>query len=246
MEFKEISPSTLAEEVLRLIVKEGEYGAQLPTQRDLAEQLNISRNSVKYALTRLQQEGEVQSENRKGININKKIDVNLLGMESLSSVLGINNESIQHISTNIVSMSKGLSSFFGHDSTKLIEIKRIRFYKNNPFSFEISYLDYHKYKKLADVDFNDYYLYESLKNIYHTMPSYGYENIACTLADDVLAKILNVGRKQPLYEVGSFNYGNNDDPIEHSIQYLPGNNFKYHFRARNIFDYQEDDTDDLI
>ncbi len=54
MEYKDISPSTVTEELLREMIMELKDGDQLPSQRELAEKLQVSRNAVKYALARLQ------------------------------------------------------------------------------------------------------------------------------------------------------------------------------------------------
>lgn len=240
MEYKDISPSTVTEELLREMIMELKDGDQLPSQRELAEKLQVSRNAVKYALARLQKEGDIRVKNRQGIRVNKKIDVNLLGMRPLSSELGESNEQIQQLSAKIINTPNSLESFFESSTKQTLELKRLRLYKNQPFSFEIAYLDAQRFEKLVDFDFNNYSLYKALKENYGVQPTYGYETITCVLADESLSRTLQVEEGKPLYQVDSFNYEENDVPVEHTVQYLIGSNFKYHFKAKNIFDYQED------
>lgn len=112
MEYKDISSSTVTEELLREMIMELKDGDQLPSQRELAEKLQVSRNAVKYALARLQKEGDIRVKNRQGIRVNKKIDVNLLGMRPLSSELGESNEQIQQLSAKVINTPNSLESFF--------------------------------------------------------------------------------------------------------------------------------------
>ncbi|XRF76291.1 winged helix-turn-helix domain-containing protein [Pediococcus acidilactici] len=111
MEYKDISSSTVTEELLREMIMELKDGDQLPSQRELAEKLQVSRNAVKYALARLQKEGDIRVKNRQGIRVNKKIDVNLLGMRPLSSELGESNEQIQQLSAKVINTPNSLESF---------------------------------------------------------------------------------------------------------------------------------------
>ncbi|MCC3238352.1 GntR family transcriptional regulator, partial [Pediococcus acidilactici] len=118
-------------------------------QRELAEKLQVSRNAVKYALARLQKEGDIRVKNRQGIRVNKKIDVNLLGMRPLSSELGESNEQIQQLSAKVINTPNSLESFFESTTKRTLELKRLRLYKNQPFSFEIAYLDAQRFEKLV-------------------------------------------------------------------------------------------------
>lgn len=101
----------MAEEYIRLLIKNGEDGQGLPPQRDIAERLQVSRTTVKSALLHLQNEGQITSQSRRGIQINKKKDVNLLGMSSLSDELAGENITIEHVDSQLVPVSKNLQIF---------------------------------------------------------------------------------------------------------------------------------------
>jgi len=93
---------------------------------------------------------------------------------------------------------------------------------------------------MEKIDFTNKSLYEVLEKEYHVKPTYGKESISCFLADKKISSLLKVKKGTPLYQVNSFNYQDDDLPIESTTQYLVGNKFKYHFNANNIYDYQEE------
>jgi GntR family transcriptional regulator len=245
MKFKELSPSTYAEEFIRSRFLVEKDGTAIESQRELSADLEVSRNAVKYALKRLQYDGDIRVKERQGIEINKKRDINLLSMKPMSNELKQTKMHIKHISSEVIKTPASLVDFF-ENTTELVEIKRIRFDDNDVVSFEISYLDNRKFQDIASIDFNERSLYQILENRYGKLPTYGYENITCVLANENLATRLNVKINTPLYQVDSYNYSDDDKAVEHTAQFLPANKIKYHFKAKNIFDYQEDDDYDII
>ena len=136
-------------------------------------------------------------------------------------------------------MPKRLDHFFNSKGS-VIKIERVRFVKDIALTYEITYFSQKNFSKMAKIDFTDKSLYEVLEKEYHVRPNYGKESISCFLADKKISSLLKVKQGTPLYQVNSFNYQDDDLPIESTIQYLVGNKFKYHFNANNIYDYQEE------
>ncbi len=236
----------MVEEYIRLLIKNGEDGQGLPSQRDIAEKLEVSRTTVKSALLHLQNEGQITSQSRRGIQINKKKDVNLLSMSSLSDELAGENITIEHMDSRLVSVPKNLRDFFGDSLKNIAEIKRIRYRNGVPFSYEITNIDENKFSDITQVNLTNKSLYRVLKENYNTVPVYGFENISATLATDEIRMHLDVAEKTPLYIVESFNFAKSDQPVEHTVQYLSGENFKYHFMAKDILGYQKEANDDIV
>lgn len=79
-------PSTLHEQIadkLRQLIEDGELqpGAQVPTEEALAEQLDVSRNTTRQALQRLEREGLIRSRGGRGgrvVREAKKLTWNML------------------------------------------------------------------------------------------------------------------------------------------------------------------------
>lgn len=246
MKYKDIAPVSLVEEYIRLLIKKGENGQSLPSQRDIAEKLQVSRTTVKSALFHLQNEGQINSQSRRGITINKKNDVNLLSMSSLSDELVGENIVIEHINSQLVPIKSNLQDFFGSSIEQIAEITRVRYRDGIPFSYEITNIDETEFSDITQLDLTNKSLYRVLKEEYDAIPIYGFENISATLANSELKTRLAVTEETPLYAVESFNFAKSDQPIEHTIQYLSGENFKYHFMAKDILGYQKEANDDII
>ncbi|BDR60122.1 GntR family transcriptional regulator [Lactobacillus xylocopicola] len=240
MEYKERSAAIQAQEYLEQLIKFNRKSKVLPSQREVAEQLNISRNAVMHALEWLKSEDQVAVKERTGIAANSKIDINMLGMESMTAELKTKSVTIRHLSTELISPTPGLRKFFGAEVEQLIKISRVRLTAGVPLTYEIAYFDQSRFAKLATTDFTDRPLYEFLNQQYGIKPAYGQETITCVLADQRTSEILTVQEGTPLYQVQSCNYQSDDTPLETTDQYLTGSRFKYHFKANNIYDYRED------
>ncbi|RMC23647.1 MULTISPECIES: GntR family transcriptional regulator [unclassified Lactobacillus] len=240
MEYKERSAAVQAQEYLQDLISFKPDIKVLPSQREIADKLRISRNAVLHSLDKLKSEDLISSKERTGIVKNTKVDINMLGMKSMSSELNDDSVAIVHLLTTIIALPINLQNFFGLETNKLIKIERMRMRKSKPITYEIVYFDQAKFADLIKVDFTNISLYKLLQKKYGIKPTYGKENITCCLADKKISKILKIQKNMPLYKVDSFNYLDNDEPLETTTQYLIGSYFKYHFNANNIYDYRED------
>ena len=238
MEFKERTAAVQVQEYLEFLIHFKKV-KDLPSQREISEKLQVSRNAVKHALDGLKNEGQILVKERTGIISNNKIDINMLGMESMTTEFKNKTVSIKHLATTIEIMPKRLDDFFNSNGP-VIKIERVRFVKDIALTYEITYFSQKNFSRMEKIDFTDKSLYEVLEKEYHVRPTYGKESISCFLADKKISSLLKVKKGTPLYQVNSFNYQDDDLPIESTTQYLVGNKFKYHFNANNIYDYQEE------
>ncbi|QYN52388.1 GntR family transcriptional regulator [Lactobacillus panisapium] len=241
MEYKERTAATQAQEYLQDLIQFKLEKPTLPAQREIADNLNVSRNAVLHALDRLKSEDQVVVKERAGVVANAKIDINMLGMESMTAELKDQSVAIKHVATQIIATPKRLQAFFGTSVKQVIKISRIRLKSGIPLTYEIVYLAAEKFADLAKVDFTNKPLYEFLQKRYQLKPAYGRENISCFLADENISEVLKIAQDTPLYCVNSFNYLESDEPLEATTQYLIGSSFKYHFIANNIYDYREEE-----
>lgn len=241
MEYKERTAATQAQEYLQDLIQFKLKKQTLPAQREVADKLNISRNAVLHALDRLKNEDQVLVKERAGVVANAKIDINMLGMESMTAELKDESVAIKHLATQVIATPKRLQEFFGSSIKQVIKISRIRLKSDIPLTYEIVYLDAKKFADLAKVDFTNKPLYEFLQKRYQLKPAYGKENISCFLANKNISEVLKIAQDTPLYRINSFNYLENDGPLESTTQYLLGSSFKYHFVANNIYDYREEE-----
>lgn len=241
MEYKDISAIKKAEEKLLLLLNKVN---EFPSERKIAEELGVSRSVLRSAIHHLESENELIRVNGK-LKANKMISIGLLGNGSMSQEIQMDNRNIEIIeySKEIINTSnKKVQKFFKlEDNSQLIKLARFRRNNGIPISYEVAYMDYRKFPEVMDVDFNNKSLYEFLNRYYSVNVAYGREEISCVKSDEIKSSVLKIPLETPLYKVSSYNFDNEDNPVEHTDQYLAGDKFKYILSAKNIFDYKEDE-----
>lgn len=240
MEYKDISSVRRTEEKLLLVMRNMD---QLPSERNISDEMGVSRSVVRSAIQHLESENSLIRVDGK-LRSNKSISINMLGSGSMSEELQMDNtnsEIIQYSNELVNAHDEKIKEFFQlSENSKLIKLVRIR--KNNgvPISYEVAYMNYNKFPKVLDTNFDGKSLYKILEKLYSVNVAYGREEISCVKADQTKSQILGMGEESPLFKVSSFNYDDNDNPIEHTDQYLSASRFQYILHAKNIFDYKGD------
>lgn len=240
MEYKNISSVKKTEEELLLLLRDTD---EFPSERKISENLGVSRSVTRAAIHHLEGENKLIRVDGK-LRTNHTISISMLGSGSMSKELQMDNndsEVIQFSRDVIKASDEKLQQFFKMNAdSELIRLSRMRRNKGLPISYEISYMNYFRFPKLMDVEFEDGSLYKTLEKFYSVQVAYGREEISCIKADETKAQILNIPVGSPLFKVSSFNYDSGDNPVEHTDQYLSGSKFQYVLHAENIFDYKGD------
>jgi DNA-binding GntR family transcriptional regulator len=245
MEYRDLTPSEISDEAIRRMMMDSKDGASLPPERDLGNQLGISRTTLRGSLMKLKSEGEVISHAR-GSLVNKKMNLNMLAMQSMTQELRHEGKSICVKTIEAVRSdgSTHVQKFFNIEGKgQLFELHRSRIVNGTPFTYEVTYLQLSKFPHIESLDLNNASLYKTLADKYDAHPSYGREEMSAILATAEIAKVLNVDVGTPLFKVRSLTYDENDEPFEYSTQYLVGSDARYVLSASNIFDYQEDEEE---
>jgi len=240
MQYKDISSVKQAEEKLLLLLHDID---EFPSERKLSENLGVSRSVLRSAIQHLEDENKLIRINGK-LKSNRMISISMLGSGSMTEELQMDNKDSEVIqfSKELVNVStKKTKDFFKiNDDSKLIKLIRMRKNKGLPISYEIAYMDFNRFPKILDVDFDGKSLYKTIDKYYSIKVAYGREEISCVEADEKKAGILEIPVGSPLFKVSSYNYDADDNPVEHTDQFLAGSKFQYQLHATNIFDYKED------
>ncbi len=216
---------------------------EFPSKRKISENLGVSRSVIRAAIHHLESENELVRIDGK-LKTNKAISISMLGSGSMSQELQMDNKNSEVIqfSKDIVNTSnKKIRDFFEvNKNPKLIKLSRMRRNEGIPISYEITYMNYNRFPKLLEVELENGSLYKTLEKYYSIKVAYGREEISCVKADKKKANILGISIGSPLFKVSSYNYDADDNPVEHTDQFLSGSKFQYILHATNIFDYKED------
>ncbi|WP_270253379.1 GntR family transcriptional regulator [Lactobacillus johnsonii] len=240
MEYKNIFSVKQTEEKILLLLRDID---EFPSERKISENLGVSRSVIRAAIHHLESENELVRIDGK-LKTNKAISISMLGSGSMSQELQMDNKNSEVIqfSKDIVNTSnKKIRDFFEvNKNPKLIKLSRMRRNEGIPISYEITYMNYNRFPKLLEVELENGSLYKTLEKYYSIKVAYGREEISCVKADKKKANILGISIGSPLFKVSSYNYDADDNPVEHTDQFLSGSKFQYILHAKNIFDYKED------
>lgn len=224
-----------AEEVLRKLIESEEYqlGKFLPKEVELSEQLHISRNTLRQAITRLVNEGLLVRKKGVGTKVAKKgISVGVKNWLSFSQEmkrLGVEVKNYElHLSFKVV--SKEIASFFDIPvSSRCLVLERLRGNKENPFVYFVSYFN----PKLPLTGEEDYVkpLYEMLEKDRGVVVRTSREEISARLAGDYIAEKLEISPSDAILIRKRMVYDDNDVPVEYNMGYYRSDSFVYSIEA---------------
>ena len=227
-----------AEEIIRRLIEEKDYreGKLLPSETDMSEQLNISRNTLRQAINKLVMEGLLIRKKGVGTKVAKKGLIggikNWLSFSQEMKMLGIEVRNFElHISRK--KLSEEIGNFFNvipHSPTeRCLVLERVRGNKEYPFVYFISYFN-PSIPMTGDEDFTKP-LYELLETQYHITVKTSKEEISARLAGEFIAEKLEINASDPILIRKRFVYDTNNIPIEYNIGYYRADSFTYTIEA---------------
>lgn len=227
-----------AEEILRRLIEENEYknGKLLPSETEMSEHLNISRNTLRQAINTLVMEGLLIRKKGVGTKVAKKGIVggikNWLSFSQEMKMLGIEIRNFElHISRK--KPTEEIANFFNtvpySDTERCIVLERVRGNKEYPFVYFISYFN-PTIPMTGDEDFTRP-LYELLETQYNITVKTSKEEISARLAGEFIAEKLEINANDPILIRKRFVYDVNNMPIEYNIGYYRADSFIYTIEA---------------
>lgn len=204
-------------------------GKLLPNEVELAKQLGISRNTVRQATHKLVIEGILTRKKGVGTKFSgKSFDTRLKNwssftQEMLSKGMEVKNYEIQ---TRWIHPPVEVIQFLQTDpGTKILQLNRLRGTPDFPFVLFHSW--FHPRVGLTGEEDFSKPLYEILEQEYATIPKISHEEISACAADDVLAKKLNIKKKDPILKRVRKVYDPGKRPVEYNVGFYRGDSFTY-------------------
>ena len=209
-------------EALKEKIQSGEWqaGDQIPSEPDLCESYGVSRTVVRQSLREIELEGLITRRKGKGTFVSEpKLS------ESLAQKLtGFYQDMVERGHTiethvlhhEVVPAEKKVAEYLGvRPGTTVVDIKRLRFIKDEPIVLVTSYLPLHLCPDLAEADITNKSLYEFLENECGVIIAYGRRSIEAVAADQKEANLLQIEVGAPLILLDSVSYLEDDTPIEY-------------------------------
>lgn len=208
------------EQELRRHIEAGEWkpGDLLPSERELSERYQISRMTVRQALTDLVNEGFLYRERGRGTfvaqpKIHKRLssltsfteDMRARGKQASARVLQLKLEPASP------AVAEGLAVLTGHP---VIVVERLRLADREPVGIERSHLSFAGCEAILSEDLTSS-LYRLLKEKYGIFPTRAEERIEAGLCPAREAQLLGLHRMAPVLLITRITHSQDELPFEY-------------------------------
>lgn len=210
-----------ARDALVEMVASGDYrpGDRLPGERELAQSLNVSRTTLRDALSQLARTGYVTRRPGRGGGtfINRpKVDRDLTSLKGLPDHLRIQGHaaSARLLSARMMASDSWTATELGiQDGDLVYEIIRLRFSDSEPISVERSRFPAARFDGLLERALGGS-IYRILRDEYGVPPTRARERIEPVAAGRMEAEYLGVAEGSPLLSVDRVTFDDEGIPIE--------------------------------
>lgn len=217
---------------LRASIRAGELrpGDGLPSEAELCAAHDMSRTSVRQALTTLVDEGLVVKERGRGTFVRREPAAGLIVQE----VRGFADE-MQMLGQVVTTLPKSVATdalppnlaplLSVPMGTQGIRLERVRLVDGQPVASTVTWLASPRFDDLLDVDWSSTSLYLHLASFHSIEPVGGYRRLEAVAATTSLARDLDVATGSPLLRMTATNEDASRVPFEW---------FVAHYRADRI------------
>lgn len=218
------------EELLRnLITTQSAPGTMLPKEIELANQLGISRSTVRQATNKLENEGLLKRKKGVGTTVasKKRLSTELNHWYSFTQEMKERGVDVQNlfIKTEFIPANEKLSQFFNIELGRpVFKLAKLKGTGNDPIVYFESY--FHPRIGISKEDDFSVPLYSMLETKYGIKVVKSNENIIAKLAGRLSSK-LKVSPESPILYRERFVYDPGDRPIEYNVGYYRSDKFVY-------------------
>ena len=238
-----LSPQPLYAQIkdaLRERILDGSYQPhqQLPSESELMAAFDVSRITVRQALSDLQGEGLIFRIHGKGSYVSKpKAFQDLgrlqgfgeamrqMGYETYSRVVAL-----RHVMPSVQVQEK----LKVPKRTRITELQRLRFLNREPISLDITYVPHAIGLRLAKEDLAARDVFVILENDYGLALGHADLQIGSTVAGERLAQHLRVEEGAPVLVIERLTHTADGTPIDYEHLYYRGDAFQYKVRVYRV------------
>lgn len=225
-----------AEELLRKMIADPQFqnGKLLPNEIDLANQLAISRTTLRQALNKLVYEGLLIRKKGVGTKVADAMisskSVNWLSFSQEMKARGIPIKNFElHVSW--IYPEEIVANFFNiKTDQKILKLERLRGRPEGPFVYFVSY--FHPRTGLTGEEDFKRPLYDILEADYNIISELSKEEISAKAADKFIASKLETETGSPILFRKRYVFDQADRPIEYNLGYYKADSFVYTVESR--------------
>lgn len=203
---------------------------KLPSERELCNQLGISRSTVRQAMYELEKDGYIYKEHGRGIFVSfDSFRQSLLNFYSFTDeMLKIGKvPSSKVLDFELIKASKKLAQKLRiNEGDKLYQIGRLRLADAEPIIMETSYLPATRFPDLKKEDLEERPMYDIFRQDYGMRFSKAQEFFKSVLIRNHEAEVLEIGAQSPGMMIERYTY-EGDNIIEYTLSIARGDKFEY-------------------
>lgn len=232
-----------AEEALRQLLESDQYppGMQLPTEPELAQQLGISRSTLREAMRAFEERGWISRRQGVGTFVKQRpthpptIESGLEVLESIDQIarrIGLQARMGQALVEERPATAAELAGLGLQADGMVLSVARAILVEAQPVAYlqDSLPLTYLRQADLAE-GFSGSVL-DFLLQRGHPRLAYSYTRLAATAADAGLARLLRVARGAPLLKMEAQLYSQEDRIVDYSISYFVPGTIDFHVVRR--------------
>jgi GntR family transcriptional regulator len=225
-------------EQLREEIRSGRLqpGAQLPSERELAEKAGISRMTARQALTYLVRSGELYVKPGLGTYVAEpKLLHNTLHLLSITEEMMRHGEAA---SSRVLEMPVVTPPAYIASALKLaagdatVKVVRLRLSGQIPLLMETSYMPQKLCPDLEAEDLGKNSLYWILEHRYGLVPTRTRQTLEATIANDYEARTFVIPAGTPMILLEGITYVVGDQPVEYFKAIYRGDRFKFELESQ--------------
>lgn len=222
------------EKLLRELIELPEFknGAFLPKEVELSMRLGVSRNTIRQAANKLQNEGLIMRKKGVGTKVAEKtITTNLKEWHSFTQEMNSKGIPFKNLAIDVewVRVEDHIANFLNvSPETKIMRLSRLKG-GDEPLVYFQSYFQ-PRIGLTGEEDFQRP-LYEILERDYHSPPAVSKENIKAALAGE-FAEVLKIKKTAPILVRERFVSDPGNRPLEYNIGYYRHDKFTYSIEIR--------------
>jgi GntR family transcriptional regulator len=206
---------------------------QLPSEREICNKYDVSRTTVRQAITELERDGLIYKVHGKGTYVSpKKVKQDLVKFYSFTEEMKkLGKKPVSKVlSFDIIEADQKILDKLSALPDKMVyRFSRLRLADNIPMMVEETYLPYKIFNGLTKEELETTALYDIFSNRFNIKIDHGDEFFrpVMPLANEI--NILDMPSSIPSLRIERFTYWN-DTIIEYTNSIARGDKFKYHVR----------------
>ncbi|MDN6140389.1 MAG: GntR family transcriptional regulator [Tetragenococcus koreensis] len=203
----------------KAINKEWEPGHRIPSEEKLVSDLDVSRGTLRKAVTMLVEEGVLEKIQGKGTFVPKEKISYPFAQELISYEESMKNKGL-NFETDVLEQNTGNADnqiqkeLKLDDNSNVLYLKRVRSVEKEPAILLYNWVSLSRCPNLDKANFVSNGLFDSIEKIANVKIKFGVRNFSADIVTKEEAKLLNLKANSPILCINQTTYNSISEPIE--------------------------------